>query len=626
LYLQTRFVTLVESSRSRRAAANEGKFGLNACMNDVAAVFAAVGGEMRAGRLLEAQTYCRQALEASPEEPELLHLMALVYLHLAQFDHVVEWVSRAIKKDPKPSYLTTLGTALQRSGRLDEALKALDKAVQLKPDDAELWLHLGSVLVEAGRLSDALLCFEHTLTLNPRHGEAALQAGHILNGLERFEDALAYLDRSAQLRPDHALTLSIRGLVLKNLNRLEEALVDHQRAFELDPTPNADVYNNMGTILEALGQTGEALAWYDRSLGIRPDVPRTLTNKAMVLTELRRFDEAIAAYDRAVAVDASYVEAAWNLALLHMLRGNFEAGWRGREVRWRIPALAQGYPTSWGPMWLGRESVAGKTVVVRQNEGLGDAIQFSRYIPMLASRGAHVILVADESLRPLLSKLNGVSQCLPKLPNTVVPTFDFHIAIDSLPLAFRTMLDSVPAEKAYFPAPDADRVQAWETRLGARERLRVGLVWSGNPDHTNDRRRSMPLQMMSHILDVDAMFVSLQKEPRAQDAAILRKTEIVDHSRDLTDFAETAALVSCLDLVITVDTSVAHLAAALGRPTWILLPYNPDFRWLLDRDDSPWYPTAKLFRQTENRRWPEVLDRLRVELGALVEDWRSARA
>jgi tetratricopeptide (TPR) repeat protein len=204
----------------------------------------------------------------------------------------------------------------------------------------------------------------------------------------------------------------------------------------------------MGAILGALKRVEEAVSSYDRSLAIQPDVSRTLMNKGGALDELGRLDEAMLTYDRAVAIDPNYHEATWNLALLHMRRGNFEAGWSGREIRWRIPSLAQNYPTSWGPMWLGERSVAGKTVVVCQDEGLGDTIQFARYVPMLASRGARVILVVDEPLCPLLAPLKGVSLCLAKLPSTVVPPFDFHIAIDSLPLAFGTRLDSIPAEES----------------------------------------------------------------------------------------------------------------------------------------------------------------------------------
>jgi len=553
-----------------------------------------------------------------PENPETMNLMAVAHTEARQFDHAVEWASRAIRKDPKPQYLTTLGTALAKSGRIDEAIKVFDKAVGLKPGDATLWWRMGDALIEAGRSPEALLCFQHTLALDPRNGNAACKAGFILHGLRRFEEALLFFNKSLELLADHAFTLQMRSLVLKEMKRFEEALADSQRATELDPA-NADVCNNHGGVLHALGRRDEALIWYERSLQITPNQARPLTNKAAVLTELHRFDEAEATYERAIVADPNYAEAAWNLALLQMLRGNFEAGWRGREVRWRIPVLAEAYPKFSGPMWLGEESVAGKTVVVCQDEGLGDAIQFARYVPLLASRGARVILVVDPPLCPLLSRLQGVSLCLPKLTGTALPPFDFHVPIDSLPLAFRTTYDNVPASESYLPPPDAGQVRTWESRLGPRERFRVGLVWSGNPKHQNDHNRSISLRAMSRILDIDATFVSLQNNPRPQDADFLRERgDVVDLSQHMTDFAETAALVSCLDLVLTVDTSVAHLAAALGRPTWILLPHTPDFRWLLHRDDNPWYPTVRLFRQTQTREYDSVLDRVRAELTALL--------
>jgi ADP-heptose:LPS heptosyltransferase len=323
-------------------------------------------------------------------------------------------------------------------------------------------------------------------------------------------------------------------------------------------------------------------------------------------------------YQRAIAADPNLAEAPWNLALVQLLVGDFKAGWRGREARWRIPEMASRYLDLQQPMWLGAESVAGKTLVVCQDEGLGDAIQFARYVPLLAARGARVILVVDKPLRPLLSGLGGVSECLPKSPDTPLPAHDFHVPISSLPMAFGTELDTIPAE-FYLPDPRPDRMQAWDERLGARAKLRVGIVWSGNPKHKNDHNRSISLQALSDILDLDATFISLQKEPRPEDAETLReRAEIVDLTADLTDFAETAALLSCLDLVIAVDTSVAHLAAALGRPTWILLPFVPDYRWLLGRDDSPWYPTVRLFRQTERRDYRSVVDRVRTELALAI--------
>src|SRR6185437_5770360 len=271
-------------------------------------------------------------------------------------------------------------------------------------------------------------------------------------------------------------------------------------------------------------------------------------------------------------------------------------------------------------MWLGQEDIEGKTILIASDEGMGDAIQFARYVPGVAARGARVILVLQDALCPLLSELPGVSQCIPKsVAANGVPPFDFHCPLCSLPLAFATRLDSIPADMPYLPPLAASRVKTWEDRLGPHDKLRVGLVWSGNPEHMGDHHRSTSLRVYSALLDIDATFFSLQKDPRPHDkATLLERTDIVDLTADLIDFTETAALISCLDLVITVDTSVAHLAGALGCLTWILLPYSPDYRWLLDRDDSPWYPSVRLFRQQETRDYATVVDRVRTELLALV--------
>jgi tetratricopeptide (TPR) repeat protein len=407
-------------------------------------------------------------------------------------------------------------------------------------------------------------------------------------------------------------------VALQNLNRFEEALSDNRQAQALDPT-NADICNDIGAALHKLSRHEEALQWFDRALDLRPNFVGALDNKASTLSEIQRFDEAFMVYRHMKRIDPENAEPDWNVALIQLRTGDFEAGWAGREARWKIPSFSAGYyPEFSEPAWFGAEPIGGKTILLCSDEGLGDAIQLARYVPMVAARGAQVILVVPDPLCTLLSGLTGVSQCLPKLPGAL-PAFDFHCPLSRLPLAFGTRLDTIPAGTSYLPAPAASRVQGWEARLGPHTKLRVGLVWSGRPTHANDHNRSIPLRMISRILNVGATFVSLQKEPRPDDrAALLERSEIVDLTADLTNFAETAALISCLDLVITVDTSVAHLAGALGCPTWILLPHTPDYRWLLDRDDSPWYPTVRLFRQSKARDYGEVLDRVRSELLMLV--------
>jgi tetratricopeptide (TPR) repeat protein len=603
--------------RDRRVAARKPQTALQgADAGNPAALHEAGSRHLRAGRHLEAQICCQQALALDGDHADTLHLMGLLSLHGRQYDHAVEWIVRAIRQDPKPDYLASLGTTLQRQGHPEEALKAFDKAVQLRPDDAELWTRLGNVLTELQRPDEALLGYQQALRLNPRHWGAADRSAFVLYGLGRFEEALGYFDLCNEWQPSHALTLQARALSWRGLKRYEEYLADSRQAHALDPN-NAETRNNIGDALQSLGRHVEALPWFDRALELRPDFTAASVNKAYSLVELTRFDEACAVYQHVKTIDPGHAQAEYNLSLIHLLNGNFEAGWAEREARWKIPSLSAAYPKFSQPMWLGEEAIEGKTILVQVDEGLGDTIQFARYVPMLAARGARVILVVERPAHALLSGLSGVSQCL-ALGDTL-PAFDMHCPICSLPLAFGTRLETIPSEISYLPRPVESRVQTWEDRLGPHDRLRVGLVWSGNPKHGNDHNRSLPLRALSRILDVDATFVSLQKDPRPDDKAVLlERTEIVDVSAHLTDFVETAALVSGLDLVITVDTSVAHLAGALGCPTWILLPTIPDWRWLLDRDDSPWYPSARLFRQDETRDYAQVLDRVRTGLLALV--------
>jgi tetratricopeptide (TPR) repeat protein len=587
-------------------------------MHSPAALYDAGLGYMRAGRHSDAKFCCQRALAIDPGHLNSLHLMGLLALQAQQYDDAIEWIGLANRADPKTDYLLSLGTALEQQGFLEEALKAIENAARIRPDDAELWTRGADLLVKLQRPDQAIGSLEHALKVDPRYWQAANNCAVLLLKLERFEDALIKLNLCDELQPNHAPTVQARGSTLHYLNRFEEALSESRRAEALDST-NAEIYNNLGVTLQKLRRYEDALEQFDRALDLRPKFVEALNNKASVLSEVRRFDEAVVAYHHLKEIDPGSANADWNAALIHLLSGNFQVGWRGREARWEIPFLpgTAAYPKFAQPMWRG-ERIEGKTILVCADEGLGDTIQFVRYVPMLSASGARVILLPQESLYLLLSGLPGVTQCLPNLHGGV-PPFDLHCPIMSLPMAFGTTLDTIPAPTSYLPRPAEARVQAWEDRLGAHDRPRIGLVWSGNPKHGNDQNRSIPLRMFSRIIDLDATFVSLQKDPRPADKSVLlERTDIVDLTEHLTDFVETAGLICCLDLVITVDTSVAHLAAALGCPTWILLPYIPDWRWLLDRDDSPWYPTVRLFRQSATRDYQDVIDRIRTDLLTLI--------
>lgn len=572
---------------------------------------------MQAGRLLDAQGCCRDALTLDANHADALHLMGLLCFRAQQYDHAVEWMSRAIRQNAKPEYLSNLGTTLACQGRHEEALNTFDRAIQLRPDDGELWMNLGKALLDLNRQADALLAFQHVLKLSPRHWDAANRAGLLLHGLDRVEEALSCFDLCDQIRPNEVPTLYTRGRMLMELARFEEALVVNERALALDPTV-PDVCDSIGVIFQRQNQFEEALRWFDRALQLQPNFIPALMDKATLLGEVRRFDESFELYALLKTIDSQNADAEWNLSLARLLTGNFEAGWAGREARWRIPSLPNPPLKVSQPRWYGDAPIEGKTILVWPDEGLGDTIQFVRYVPMLAELGARVVLLVQGEVVPLLSALPGISQCVSSsAPSRLA--FDLHCPLGSLPLAFGTRLETIPTQTTYLPLPSDARRSIWEDRLGPRTKLRVGLVWSGNPKHRNDHNRSISLGTFSSVLDTDVLFVSLQKDPRPDDKAILaERSDILDHTEYLTDFVETAALISCLDLVITVDTSVAHLSGALGCPTWVLLPYTPDWRWLLDRDDSPWYPSMRLFRQSKTRDYGEVLERVRGELLRLI--------
>jgi tetratricopeptide (TPR) repeat protein len=590
-----------------------------------AAAFCKAGeAHMQAGRHLDAQLCCQQALDADPDHVDALQLMGLLALQARQYDHAIEWVARANQQDIRTDHLCSLGIALEQQGMHEVAFKAFDRAVQLKPDDAELWGYRGNASANLAQPKDALSSYQRVLELTPRDADAAFRCGLLLLTLKQPEEALSYFNLSEELYPNHSMVLEQRGLALHELGRFEEALADNTRAHALNPA-SADICNNIGACLQPLRRDEEALPWFDQAIALRPDFTTALINKASSLTQMLRINEAIATYHQVKKIDPDNGDVEWSLALLDLLTGNFEAGWAGREVRWRADMRPATYPDFDQPMWRG-EDVRGKTVLIYADEGIGDTIQFARYAPMLAARGARVVLAVQETVQPLLSGPPGVSLCVAR-SDSPLPDFDWHCPVTTLPFAFATRLDTIPSATSYLPPPPQARVQHWEKRLqdhlGPRLKPRVGLIWSGNPKQANNHNRKVPPPTLLRLVNAGADFVSLQKAPPAQDRALLEQAGIVDLTDDLGDFAETAALINCLDLVITVDTGVAHLAGALGRPTWLLLSYAPDFRWLLDREDSPWYPTMRLFRQTGRRDWDELIDRVRSALAAHIRSLES---
>ena len=593
------------------------------------------------GRKEEAVLSYQQALKLNPDDWDTAYRAGLVLRELGRIEEALACfnlherlpVGSALKPRMRALALFILN-------RVEEGLADIKAAHALDPANAEICNYVGVFLSRLGREDEALQWYDRSLDLRPgfigalsnkafalnhlhRFAECiavSYKSGRILYNQKRFVEALKHLNLCDELQPNHALTLQMRAVSLLNLKRLEEGLVDIKAAHALDPA-NAEICNYVGIFLSRLGREDEALAWYDRVLDLEPSAANALNNKAFSLGHLHRFAECLELYDKVRTIDPNNMRAILQASLVHLVTGNFEAGWAGQEARWGLPGLSIDRFGFFQPRWLGKESIDGKTILVFEDEGAGDAIQFARYVPMLTARGAHVILCVTDPVVPLLAGMPGVAQCVSRSVKAP-PAYDLHCPITSLPLVFETRLNTIPSGSGYLPQPEQARQQIWEARLSERlgndSKLRVGLVWSGNPKHDNDHNRSITLRMLSGLLGADAAFVSLQKDPKPEDAVVLEQAGVIDLTAHLTDFAETAALVSRLDLVITVDTSVAHLAGALGRPTWILLPYLPDWRWLLDRDDSPWYPTVRLFRQDATRDYGRVVARVRSELDIMI--------
>ncbi len=418
------------------------------------------------------------------------------------------------------------------------------------------------------------------------------------------------------LRPDLIEALTNRGNALNGLKRYDDALASYDRAIAFQPA-HAGAHYNRGTTLHEMKRYDEAIAAYDRAIALQPHYPEAFSNRGATLWELKRHDEALASYDRAIAIQPDFPEAHWNAASLRLLTGDFERGWAEYEWRWKYQTMALASRNFTQPLWRG-EPIEGKTILLHSEQGLGDAIQFFRYVPLVAKRGARVILEVDKRLQELMSSLDGAAQVLSS--GDALPEFDLHCPLLSLPRAFNTVLETIPSHTPYLQAAP-ERLVKWSARLGPKRGLHVGLIWSGNPAHQRDQARSIEFGALTALLDTGATFVSLQKDIRPADAVTLAsRKDVIQIADELADFSDTAAMMAQLDLIISVDTSTVHLAGALGRPVWILLPYLPDWRWLLDRDTSPWYPTARLFRQDETRRWDSVIPHVQAALSKMIAD------
>jgi tetratricopeptide (TPR) repeat protein len=511
---------------------------------------------------------------------------------------------------PNLSRLQRQAVGSFRTGDLDKAMRLCGAILEYRSEDSETLNLLGLIHLQRRRPAEALDFLSRALRADPGSVDAMSNLGLALHAAGRFEEAVARYHNALKLAPRHPEILYNLGNAFLELDRLDESLASYDEALAIDPS-HVGARVNRGNTLLRLNRPSDALESYDGALAAMPGHPQILTNHGHALRRLDRPQEALVDFEAALARAREFPEAHFEAAMTRLLLGDFEAGWKAYEWRWKTGAFAGKRREFRAPLWLGDVPVSGKTILLHAEQGFGDTIQFIRYAPLLAARGARVVCEVQPALVPLLSELEGIDVVA---QGEQLPSFDLHCPLLSLPLAFGTQLATIPAPVRYLAAPAA-RARHWRDRL-PQGNLRAGFVWSGSPSHKNDANRSIPLARLAALFErLPFACFSLQREWRDADRGILQSLpNLRDIGPELGDFADTAAVISQLDVVVSVDTAVAHLAGALGKPVLILLPHAADFRWMRQRTDTPWYPTAKLLRQPAFGDWDSVIAGLAGEL------------
>ena len=562
------------------------------------------------------------ALISSDKAIELRPNFAEAYLNrgvslegLNQLDAAIASFDKAI--DLKPDYAEAYynrGIPLQKLKQFDTAIASYDKVIELKPDFADAYYNRGNALLELKQLDAAVASYDKAIELRSDYAKAYSNRGNALQELKQLDAAVASYDKAIELRPDFAESYSNRASALKELKQFDAALISSDKAIELRPN-FAEAYLNRGVSLEGLNQLDAAIASFDKAIDLKPDYAEAYSNRGVALGELKKLDAAVASYDKAIELKPDFAEVYWNKALTFLLLGELSQGFNLYEWRWEKQDTYKFKRNFSQPLWLGVEPLSDKTVLLHSEQGLGDTIQFCRYARMIADLGATVILEVQKPLVRLLKDISGVTTLLAQ--GDPLPEFDFHCPLLSLPLAFKTDLNSIPSASSYLEA-GAERVVYWKDQIKG-DGLKIGISWQGSKTTKVDIGRSFELKLFKNLAALpNVQLISLQKGYGSEQLKNMPSgMQVMDLGEELDAegaFLDSAAVMMNLDLVITSDTAMAHLAGALGVKTWVALKYVPEWRWLLDRKDSPWYPSVTLYRQQKIDDWAPVFDQLLVDI------------
>jgi tetratricopeptide (TPR) repeat protein len=559
------------------------------------------------GKLDEAIACYRWAVQLKPDFAEVHNNLGVTLKDQGKLDEAVACYRRVVQlrpNDVEPH--NNLGVALKDQGKPDEAVACYRRALQLNPDDVEVYNNLGDALKDQGKLDELLACYRRAVQLRPNDVEPHNKLGNALKNQGKLDEAITCYRRALELRPDYAEIHNNLGNALKDQGKLDEAVACYRRALELKPD-SAEAHNNLGAAFKHQGQLDEAVACYRRALELKPDFAEAHNNLGVALKKQGKSDEAIACYRHALELKPDYADAHCNQSLISLAAGDFEHGWAEYEWRWKTNRFQQrDFSQS---LWDG-QPLEGRAILLHAEQGLGDAIQFVRYAALVQQRGGTVIVECPRPLLSLLRSCAGIDRLVER--GEELPTFNLQAPLLSLPGIFHTVLETIPADVPYLYA-NQGLMEHWREELGRIAGFKIGIVWQGT---SIDPARIIPLSCFESLAGLPGVrFFSLQKGRGVEQLQDLAgRFPVTEVGSRLDNFMDTAAVLVNLDLVISCDTAVAHLAGALAVPVCVALPFVPDWRWLLNRSDSPWYPTMRLFRQKKPGDWAGVFEEIKAEL------------
>ena len=575
------------------------------------------------GEIDEAIACCRRAIALQPNLAPAHNNLGAALNAAKRKEEATEAFRKALAIQPDyPDALDNLGGNLQAFGQITEAIELHRRAIALRPTFAQAHCNLGVALQNQGQLEEAKTVLLRAIQLQPGLADAHYNLGNVLAEQRRFEEAIGCFSQAIALRPDLGVAWNNQGNAFADCGQTERAVICHRRAIELRPD-DPETFNNLCNSLSSIGQIEEAIVHGRRAIELRPDYAAAHSNLGKAISFLGQYEEAIAEQRIAISLKPDLPQAHLNLALLLMLSGNWVEGWREFEWRWKMKDFPEAIRQVVQPRWDGSD-LGGRRILIHTEQGVGDALQFIRYLPLVTARGGRVLLEVQPQMTRLLTEQNNPDvTVLTRTGFDVLPRepFDVHLPLMSLPLVLErfepTSAPDLP-KPPYLRAP-ASLSERYRGLVGDERRLKVGLVWAGSATHKNDRNRSLPLAKLAPLASDRVQFYSLQLgKPAEQAAKAPAGMNLIDLTAHISDFADTAALIEQLDLVISVDTAPAHLAGAMGKPVWVLLPFSPDFRWQLGTVDSAWYPTMRLFRQTRPTDWDGPIGLLAGELATLT--------